>query len=269
MKSFEEKKEWLRQILREALGQGACLAFSGGADSSALLAAACKEREISGGTVYAVMFDTFLHGKGDEEAAARTASQCGAELFKIPVNELDNPAILDNPPDRCYLCKKYLFEKLGGFAGEHGCSVLLDGTNADDEKVYRPGLRALSELGVKSPFREAGFTKEEVRRLGAEYGIPAAARPSDSCLATRLPYGTRLEMDLLERIRDGEAFLKSLGFRSVRLRLHGPIARIEVEDGQIPSFSQKRREITERLKKLGFVYVTLDMEGFRSGSMDI
>ena len=269
MRSYEEKKELLSRILKEALSRGACLAFSGGADSSALLAALSGERERSGGILRAVRFDTFLHGAGDGEAAARTAKECKAELFVIPVNELDNPAILNNPKDRCYLCKKYLFEKLLDFAKAHGCRAVLDGTNADDGKAYRPGLRALSELGVISPLREAGFTKEEVRRLAAEYGLSAAKRPSDSCLATRLPYGSRLERETLERIRSGEEYLKSLGLRSVRLRLHGRVARIEVEEGQLSFLAENRYGIVKRLKELGFSYITLDLEGFRSGSMDI
>lgn len=269
MYDFMDKKEKLEELLQDAVKKGVCIAFSGGVDSSLLLAAACEEQRKSGGTVFGVMFDTFLHTKGDEEAARKVSMECGADFAVLPVNELDNEAILNNPKDRCYQCKKYLFARLKEFAAEHRCSVVMDGTNADDMKVYRPGIKALSELGIVSPLKEAGFTKEEVRRMAEEYGISVAGKPSDSCLATRLPYGETLEQKVLAKIAAGEEYLHGLGFTTVRLRLHGPVARIEILPEQFSLFINLREDITARLKEMGFVYVALDAEGFRSGSMDI
>ena len=269
MYGYMDKKEKLEEALQEAVKEGVCIAFSGGVDSSLLLAAACEEQKRSGGTVFGVMFDTFLHTRGDEEAARKVSMECGADFAVLPINELDNQAILDNPKDRCYQCKKYLFSKLKEFAAEHQCSVIMDGTNADDLKVYRPGLKALSELGVVSPLKEAGFTKADVRRMAEEYGISSAGKPSDSCLATRLPYGEKLERETLAKIAAGEKYLKELGFTTVRLRLHGQVARIELLPEQFSLFLNLRGDIAARLKELGFVYITLDAEGFRSGSMDV
>ncbi len=267
--SFSDKAERLEEMIQEAVKKGVCIAFSGGVDSSLLLAVACKVQKQWGGTVFGVMFDTFLHTKGDEEAARQVSMECGADFAVLPVNELDNTAILNNPPDRCYQCKKYLFTRLKEFAEKHQCAVVMDGTNADDLKAYRPGIAALKELGIASPLKEFGFTKKDVRRMAAEYGISAAEKPSNSCLATRLPYGERLDASVLERIAAGEAYLSGLGFSTVRIRLHGQVARIELEPGQFSLFLNLREDITGRLKELGFVYVTLDAEGFRSGSMDL
>ncbi len=269
MYDYGDKKEKLEDFFRDAVKRGVCIAFSGGVDSSLLLAAACRERGRSGGTVFGVMFDTFLHTRGDEEAARRVSMECGADFAVLPVNELDNPAVLDNPRDRCYQCKKYLFARLMEFAEKHGCAVVVDGTNADDLKAYRPGLRALSELGVLSPLKEAGFTKGDVRRMAEEFGISAAGKPSNSCLATRLPYGERLDATVLKRIAEGEEFLSELGFGTVRIRVHGPVARIELLPEQFSLFLNLREEIAARLKEFGFLYITLDAEGFRSGSMDL
>lgn len=269
MYDYRDKKERLEELLRDAVRQEVCIAFSGGVDSSLLLAAACREQKRSGGTVFGVMFDTFLHTKGDEEAARKVSMECGADFAVLPVNELDNPAILDNPADRCYQCKKYLFAWLKEFAEKHECAVVMDGTNADDPKAYRPGLKALSELGILSPLKEAGFTKGDVRRMAEEFGISAAGKPSNSCLATRLPYGERLDAKVLRQIAAGEEYLSELGFGTVRIRLHGPVARIEILPEQFSLFLNLREDIVARLKELGFLYITLDVEGFRSGSMDL
>lgn len=266
---YDKKKKKLNEFMERMAGEGVCVAFSGGVDSSVVLKAAAEAGKKKNGVLFGVMFDTFLHPKGDEETARRVAAECGAVFAVISVNEMENPAILDNPPDRCYQCKKFLFTRLGAFAEAHHCRIVMDGTNADDHGVYRPGLRAVSELGVKSPLAACGFTKEDVRRLAAEYGISVAGKPSNSCLATRLPYGQRLEAGLLRSIEEGEGILAGMGFRQVRLRIHGGIARIEVEAAQIPEFAARGEEITALLKPLGFRYITLDLEGFRSGSMDI
>ncbi len=254
----------------KSFGQGnVCVAFSGGVDSSVVLKAACEAVKGSGGKVYAVTFSTRLHPQADLEVARKAAAQIGAVHQIVEVNELDNPLILNNPVDRCYLCKKYLFEHLLTFAKENDAALVLEGSNADDMGVYRPGIRAVRELGVKSPLAELGITKAEVREMAVEMGLFVAHRPSTPCLATRLPYDTEISFELLERIDCGENWLREQGFDIVRLRVHGDILRIEIEKEKFGDFLAQAAEITAKMQALGFVYVTLDVEGFRSGSMDI
>lgn len=248
--------------------EGLCIAFSGGVDSSLVLKLACEAAMRCGKKVYAVTFDTVLHPACDREAAARVAAELGALHVVIPVNELQLKELRFNPPDRCYRCKRYLFEQLVHFAGEKGISCILDGTNADDLLEYRPGLKAIKELGIVSPLALAGIGKETVRTLAEELGISVASRPSAPCMATRLPYGAVLERETLRRIEDGEAFLRSVFSGNVRLRLHGAVARLEVDGCEMEKALAQRETLCQRLKELGFLYVTLDLEGFRTGSMD-
>lgn len=267
---LEEKKAALMERLRAWAGEDLCIAFSGGVDSALLLymaATAARERG-AGARVWAVTFQTELHPQADLEIARQVAAQAGARHTELCINEFENEAILENPPDRCYLCKRMLFARLRAFAQEKGIQTVLDGTNHDDLSAYRPGLRALGELGIVSPLADAGLCKEEVRRLAREYGVPVAERPSAPCMATRLPYGTRLDRETLRRIDRGEEYLRALGFQNVRLRLHGETARIEADAGALGRMVEKREEICRTLKALGFWYITLDLEGFRSGSMD-
>ena len=201
--------------------------------------------------------------------SADSVLQIAAHESVIPVDELESAGIGDNPTDRCYRCKKFLFMQMLQKAEELGVRRILEGTNEDDLHVYRPGIRALKELGIKSPLADAGMTKADVRRLAAEYGMPVAAKPAAPCLATRFPYGTKLTYEKLEAVGKGEDFLKTLGFRNVRLRVHDAIARIEVDVEEFPLVSEHRKEIINVLSGLGYPYVTLDLAGFRSGSMDI
>ncbi len=265
MVDWNQIKEEIRRIAR----QDVCLAFSGGVDSSILLKLLCDAAGQEGSRVYAVTFETRLHSPADLETARKVAEETGAVHCVLEVDESENEAILYNPADRCYLCKKYLFSRLIQFGQEHGVQVFLDGTNADDLHVYRPGIRALRELGIRSPLAELGITKGQVREMAAALGLSVASRPSAPCLATRIPYGTRLDFQLFERIDQGETFLKKLGFPTVRLRVHQDIARIEVPAEQIGLLAAKKDAVVGRLKELGFVYITADLEGFRSGSMDI
>lgn len=265
---YEQKKNSLKSLLERYGSQDVIVAFSGGVDSSLLLKLVCE----SGSTlrkVYAVTMQTMLHPAGEIESARKVAEEIGAEHIVILVDELMDAGIEDNPEDRCYLCKKHLFSKMKDKAQELQVEVLMEGTNEDDLHVYRPGLRAIRELGVISPLAEAGFTKDEVRLLAAEYGLSVSDRPAAPCLATRFPYGTRISYDELARVAEGEQYLKGLGLYNVRLRIHGQVARIEVDDEKIGKILEYRRQIVEYLKKLGYSYVTLDLEGFRSGSMDI
>ncbi|RGZ01929.1 ATP-dependent sacrificial sulfur transferase LarE [Clostridium sp. AM58-1XD] len=266
---FAEKKKKLSEMMDHFAEQGICLAFSGGVDSSLLLKMACSSGEKLGKCVYAVTFATRLHPSCDMENAGKVAAELGGVHVVLQIDELEQEEIRKNPPDRCYLCKKRLFSELKSFAEEKRAGVCLDGTNSDDLAEYRPGLRALRELSVVSPLAECGFSKEEVRRLAAEYGISSAGRPSAPCMATRLPYGAEIDYDLLDNIAAGEELLREYVRGNVRLRLHGDIVRLEIDQEQFATFLEKREMIVKALKNLGFCYVTLDMEGFRSGSMDI
>lgn len=265
----EAKKGRLLALMEEYGRQDVCLAFSGGVDSSLLLKLAADSAAAHGTTVYAVTFDSRLHPACDLENAKKVAAELGGVHVVVTVDELEMEEIRSNPPDRCYLCKKQLFGKLLEFAAEKQISLTMEGTNEDDLHVYRPGIRAVRELGVKSPLAEAGLTKAEVKALAAEYGISAASRPSTPCMATRLPYGAELNYEVLKQIEEGEAVLRELIGGNVRLRLHGDVARIETDGENLEKAVALRGQLISRLKALGFVYITLDLEGFRSGSMDV
>lgn len=265
---FARKQEQLLEMIKEWAGEDICLAFSGGVDSSLLLALAAGEASRRGTKVYAVTFQTELHPQADLEIAARVAAGAGAEHVVIRVDEFEDPRITENPVNRCYLCKKLLFSRLLEFAREKGIHTVLEGTNHDDLSVYRPGLRAVRELGVKSPLAMCGMTKQEVRELAKRCGLSVAGRPSSPCLATRLPYGAKIERELLGRIDRGEEYLKSLGFSNVRIRQHGNITRIEVDRESFPAVAAHAEKICRELQNMGMRYITLDLQGFRSGSMD-
>ena len=269
MGKTEEKKARLLALMEEYGRQDVCLAFSGGVDSSLLLKLAADSAAAHGTTVYAVTFDSRLHPACDLENAKKVAAELGGVHVVVTVDELEMEEIRSNPPDRCYLCKKQLFGKLLEFAAEKQISLTMEGTNEDDLHVYRPGIRAVRELGVKSPQAEARLTKAEVKALAAEYGISAASRPSTPCMATRLPYGAELNYEVLKQIEEGEAVLRELIGGNVRLRLHGDVARIETDGENLEKAVALRGQLISRLKALGFVYITLDLEGFRSGSMDV
>lgn len=261
----------LTEEIKKMAGQDVCLAFSGGVDSSVLLKLLCDAAGDSeyGGRIYAVTFQTRLHPQADVKIAEKVAAEAGAIHCVLTVDELENEELLNNPVNRCYLCKKYLFGRLISFGQARGISLFLDGTNADDLNVYRPGIQALKELGIRSPLAELGVTKAQVRQLAAQLGLSVASRPSAPCLATRIPYGNRLDFDLFEKIDRAETFLQELGYPVVRVRVHGDIARIEVSKERLSGLAADGSRVAKRLKELGFSYITLDMEGFRSGSMDI
>ena len=254
----------MEQLAREDI----CLAFSGGVDSSLLLKAAADAAAHTGSRVYAVTFDSRLHPSCDLEIARRVAGELGGIHEVITVDELEQEAIKNNPVNRCYLCKRHLFLKLTELAEARGIRHILDGTNEDDMHVYRPGIRALKELGILSPLAELHITKAQVKAMASEYGISVASRPSTPCMATRLPYGALLDYEVLERIGEGESYVRTIIPGNVRLRLHGDIVRLELDTEAFGVFMERREEIVSRLKEMGFVYITLVAEGFRSGSMD-
>lgn len=261
-------KERLQDYFAEITRKDCAVAFSGGVDSSLILAMAAEAAAKNDTRILAVTFDTVLHPSADAEIAEKVARELQVEHKVLSVSELDNPEILHNPENRCYLCKKELFKRFKDYALKQGITVLLEGTNADDHKVYRPGIRAVQELGITSPLAQCKVTKEMVRKLAAEYRITVAERPSAPCMATRLPYGTEINLKLLERIDRGERIVRAMGFHNVRLRVHGTVVRLEVDRKDLVLAAEKSEEILQELKKLGFHYITLDLEGFRSGSMD-
>lgn len=264
-----EKKKRLEEQMAEYAKEDICLAFSGGVDSSLLLKAAAEAAGKTGKRVFAVTFDSRLHPSCDLEIAKRVARELGGIHAVITVDELAQEEIRRNPVNRCYLCKRRLFQSLKDFAAERNIRIILDGTNEDDMHVYRPGIQALKELGIASPLAELHVTKEEVKAIAAEYGISVASRPSTPCMATRIPYDTEINYEVLEKIAAGEEILRKAIGGNVRLRLHGDIVRIEVDSGVFMKVLEMRDELVCELKKIGFLYITLDLEGFRSGSMDI
>ena len=266
---YKEKKQLLIQYLSELMKEDAAVAFSGGVDSSLLLKMCCDQAKKTGSKVYAITLHTMLHPASDLEIAKRVAKEARAVHLVLHVDELEEAGIRFNPLDRCYLCKKCLFQKLKEKAAEYKVANVIEGTNADDLKVYRPGIRAVQELGVLSPLAKYDFTKEEVRQLAEEYHISVANRPSTPCMATRFPYGTELSYDRLKDVESGEEWLKGKGFYNVRLRVHGNIARIEVDQESMESLLSIREEIIRELSRYRYDYITLDLMGFRSGSMDI
>lgn len=259
----------LKNEMSRFVEEGVCIAFSGGVDSSLILKIACEISKEKNKAIYAVTFDTKLHPKSDITISKQVAKTMGAIHKVIKIDEFENEEILMNPIDRCYQCKKYLFTQLLNFAKANNIKYIIDGTNADDLNEYRPGLKALSELGVISPLAKLGISKKEVREMAKKLDISVANRPSTPCLATRLPYNTRITVELLENIEKAEKYIKKLGFEVVRVRVHGDIVRIEIEKEQFLKFLDKKDLIISYLKDLGFVYISLDLEGFRSGSMDI
>lgn len=266
---ISDQKARLEARMRKLAAGDICLAFSGGVDSSLLLQAAVDAAEETGKKVYAVTFDSRLHPACDLEIAGQVAKELGGIHQVIQIDELEQADIRMNPENRCYLCKRRLFSCLKEFAEERKITCILDGTNEDDLHVYRPGIQALGELGIISPLAELHITKAEVKALASMYGISVASRPSTPCMATRIPYGMELNYDILARIGEGEAFLREMFSGNVRLRLHKNVARIELDPECLEQAVMKREQVISRLKELGFSYVTLDLEGFRSGSMDL
>lgn len=268
MKTYEEKCSYLQKLMEQYTQENVVVAFSGGVDSSLLLKTACINAVKNGTKVFAVTMHTTLHTMNEIESSKETAGEVGAEHLIISVDELKEAGIENNPVERCYLCKKYLFQKMKDKAESLGVKIILDGTNEDDLHMFRPGLRALKELEIKSPLAESDFSKTNVRKLAEEYRLSVSKKPSTPCLATRFPYGSRLSYEEMKKVEKGEDFLKNLGLYNVRLRVHNDIARIDVDKEDIVKIVVYKEAIISYLKELGYRYITLDLEGFRSGSMD-
>ena len=250
--------------------EGICMAFSGGVDSSVLLAAACKAVSESNCNkpVLAVTFATRLHPHSDTAEAAKLAKTLGAIHKIIEIDEFSDVRISENPRNRCYLCKSLLLQSILQTGTDAGYSFFCEGSNVDDTKVYRPGIQAVRELKVASPLIECELTKNMIRSIAASEGLSVASKPSTPCMATRLPYDTHFDYELLDQINSGETWLRNQNFYNVRLRFHDPILRIEIDKPDFNRFMEQHEAIVDAMKDLGFKYITLDLEGFRSGSMD-
>jgi len=257
-----DKLTALREILAGL--DGAIVAYSGGADSAFLADVA---NEVLGARAEAVTAVSASLAPNERSAAASLAAERGWAHREIVTNEIDRPEYVRNASDRCYHCKSELFDVLGAMFPS---TPILVGTNLDDTGDHRPGQRAAGERGVRAPLLEAGLTKQEIRTLSRERGLSTWDKPASACLASRVAYGVEVTPERLDRIARAEAFVRALGVRELRVRDHGDLARIEVPPEELARLASPdvRARLAANLRELGFVYVTLDLEGFRSGSMN-
>jgi len=263
--TWKTRLERLRALLRE-LGS-AVVAYSGGVDSSVVLRVA---HEVLGARALGVTGRSDSYAERELNLALEQAEAFGAKVEVVSTGELADPNFRSNPKDRCYFCKQELYRELEQVARRVNAAAVLDGTIADDLTDWRPGRRAAAEHHVRSPLAELGFTKADVRAVAAHYGIASQDKPASPCLASRIPYGTEITRERLSQVERGEALLRELGFRDLRLRHHDAIARIEVPVADLARLAERgvRERVVQGLKALGYRYVTLDLEGFRSGSLN-
>lgn len=264
--SMEEKYNNLQKSLTK-LGK-VLVAYSGGVDSTFLLKVALDT--LGKENITACIAKDPCLAESQYSQAQKIARWLGIELITVEPRRLEDPEFTRNPPDRCYICKKYVFEALRESARQHNIPHIICGENSDDADAYRPGQKAIKECDIPCPLAEAGLTKKEIRTLSSELNLPTANSPSTTCLVTRIAYGEPVTEEKLRRIEKAEDYLQEIGFENIRVRCHQNIARIEISPAQLTQLcdNRLRTEITEKLKSLGFAYITADLQGLRSGSMD-
>jgi len=243
------------------------VAFSGGVDSTLLLKVAA---DVLAENVLAVIASSRTYPSQEIREARDIATKLKVRHRVIHTSELENPDFVKNPPLRCYYCKQELFSALKKLAKKERIAYVLDGQNVDDLGDFRPGARAGQELGIRSPLKEAGLTKNDIRRLSKAFGLPTWNKPSLACLASRFPYNTEIDIQSLKQVGAAENFLRKMGFGQLRVRHHGDIARIEISPQEFAKIMkpEMRQKMIARLKKLGYLYVTLDLAGYRTGSLN-
>lgn len=260
---MKEKLERLRDLLAEL--ERVAVAYSGGIDSTLVLKIA---HDVLGENVLALTAISASMPHYERDAAEEIARDVGVRLRWVQTHEVSDDRYLANPPNRCYFCKTDVYDELIEVAAQEGFSVLLDGTNADDVGDFRPGRKAAREHGVRSPLQELGFTKDDIRLAARELGLRNWDLPSAPCLSSRVPYGTRITPEMLDQIGRGEWALRERGFREVRVRHHGNVARLEVPIADFERLLAMREEIVTELKNAGYTFVALDLSGLKSGSLN-
>lgn len=247
--------------------RSAVVAYSGGLDSTFLLKV-CRD-VLGKDNVLAVTASSSTYPKSEFKEAKRITQIIDSKWMSIRSEEIDIPGFSDNPPDRCYYCKKELFGLLNDIAKKNGYKAVFDGTNKDDLSDHRPGRKAAKELDVKSPLSIAGFTKQDIRRYSKKLNLPTAEKASFACLASRFPYGISITEERLKIVDRAENILRKMGIKQFRVRFHNEIARLEVLPEDFQLIIETRKKIISAMRKIGFTYVTLDLEGYRTGSMNI
>jgi uncharacterized protein len=265
MTRLEEKLKLLKNNIKSL--ERLTVAFSGGVDSTFLLTTA---HEVLGDRLLAITARTATFPEREFKRSEDFVKKLGVKHLVLSFDEFKVPGFSDNPPDRCYHCKMALFSQIKKISQEHGIDYVADGSNQDDLLDYRPGIKAVDELGIISPLQEAGMTKEDIRILSREMGLPTWNKPSFACLASRFPFGDEITREKLRMVDRGEEYLIKLGFDQVRVRCHGKLARIEVDAPSRRRFfdTDFMDQVAHEFKKIGFAYVSLDLHGYRTGSMN-